>query len=110
MFQIQTSSDGYINNGINGHELAFALNKAFNFSLDFQEHGELEFRRGDVITVTDKSDQVRIYYAINPILMCAQSHMMLFYEFFNEKEITIFFSIGGLANQETDVVYFPQHT
>ena len=22
-----------------------------------QEHGELEFRRGDVITVTDKSDQ-----------------------------------------------------
>ena len=24
----------------------------------FQEHGELEFRRGDVITVTDKSDQV----------------------------------------------------
>jgi hypothetical protein len=23
-----------------------------------QEHGELEFRRGDVITVTDKTDQV----------------------------------------------------
>ena len=30
----------------------------FNLSLNlFQEHGELEFRRGDVITVTDKSDQ-----------------------------------------------------
>ena len=25
---------------------------------NFQEHGELEFRRGDVITVTDKSDKV----------------------------------------------------
>ena len=26
------------------------------FFLQNQEHGELEFRRGDVITVTDKSD------------------------------------------------------
>ena len=31
---------------------------ALYFMLLFQEHGELEFRRGDVITVTDKSDQV----------------------------------------------------
>lgn len=29
----------------------------FGYNLLLQEHGELEFRRGDVITVTDKSDQ-----------------------------------------------------
>ena len=35
------------------------LLQSFNFYVTsiFQEHGELEFRRGDVITVTDKSDQ-----------------------------------------------------
>jgi hypothetical protein len=42
----------------------FFLTQVNDFTLqalyDFipQEHGELEFRRGDVITVTDKSDQV----------------------------------------------------
>jgi hypothetical protein len=42
--------------GLFGHfyNFKFAVKRNFFF---FQEQGELEFRRGDVITVTDKADQ-----------------------------------------------------